>query len=220
MVKYNFGTDIKTKANIFNNLFAEKCAPIKKDSVLSINQVFLTESRLSFLDLNENEILNIIYYYISIRMIKIRNKPQLQPLIFLFQDFNKVSCLIISYFFIKRVTSKFVKNYELIFLLPILGHIFGKIIFNGLNNFLLNERLLNPNQSGFHPSDSCVTQFFEMTCEIFEVFDCNSSLEVISVLLDISKSFDKVWHQHLRYKLKSMDISGDIDDLLENCFQN
>ena len=28
--------------------------------------------------------------------------------------------------------------------------------------------------------------------------------------IDISKAFDKVWHEGLLYKLKSMDISGEL----------
>ena len=46
------------------------------------------------------------------------------------------------------------------------------------------------------------------------MFDCNPPLEVKSVFLDISKSFDKVWHEGLLYKLKSMGISGELYNLL------
>ena len=81
---------------------------------------------------------------------------------------------------------------------------------------MLQEELLNPNQSGFRPSDSCINQLIAITHEIFEAFDCNPSLEVRSVFLDISKAFDKVWHKGLLYKLKSMGISGKLYNLLEN----
>ena len=68
---------------------------------------------------------------------------------------------------------------------------------------------MNPNQWGFRPSDST-------THEILETFDCNSPLEVRLVFLDLSKAFDKVWHKGLLYKLKSMGISGELYNLLEN----
>ena len=74
----------------------------------------------------------------------------------------------------------------------------------------MEEKLLNPNQSGFRPTNSCINQLLVITHEIFEAFDCNPSLEVRSVFLDISKAFDKVWHEGLLYKLKSMGISGDV----------
>ena len=80
---------------------------------------------------------------------------------------------------------------------------FEKIILTRIYNFLLEEELLNSNQSGFCPSDACVNQLLAITHEIFEVFDCNPPLEVRSVFLDISKAFDKVWHEGLLYKLKS-----------------
>ena len=80
----------------------------------------------------------------------------------------------------------------------------------------MEENLVNSNQSGFHPSDSCINQLLAITHEIFEAFDCNPSLEIRSVFLDISKAFDKVWHEGLLYKLKSMGISGELYNLLES----
>ena len=116
----------------------------------------------------------------------------------------------------KRNDKRLVNNYRPISLLPIFGKFFEKIIFNRIYNFLLKEELLNPNQSGFRPSDSCINQLLAITHEIFEAFDCNPALEVRSVFLDISKAFDKVWHEGLLYKLRSMGISGDLYKLLEN----
>ena len=80
----------------------------------------------------------------------------------------------------------------------------------------MEENLLNSNQSGFRPSESCINQLLAITHEIFEAFDCNPSLEIRSVFLDISKAFDKVWHEGLLYKLKTMDISGELYNLLES----
>ena len=60
MVDNKFATDIKTKANIFNDFFAEQCTPLKNNSVLPINQNFLIQSRMVSLNFNEDEILKII----------------------------------------------------------------------------------------------------------------------------------------------------------------
>ena len=80
----------------------------------------------------------------------------------------------------------------------------------------MEERLLNPNQYDFRPSDSCINQFLAITHKIFEAFDCNQSLEVRSVFLDIPKAFDKVWNEGLVYKLRSMGISEEHHNLLGN----
>ena len=232
LVNDNFVTDIQEKANIFNKFFAEQCTPLKNGSVLPVNQMFLTQSRLDSIIFNENEILKIVralninkahgYDDISIRMIKICDKSLLKPLIILFENSTKSSCYpdiwkrsnIIPVH--KKNDKQLVNNYRPISLLPIFGKIFEKIIFNKIYNFLLEENLLNPSQSGFRPADSCINQLLAITHEIFEAFDCNPTLEVRSVFLDISKAFDKVWHEGLLYKLKSMGISGELYNLLEN----
>ena len=80
----------------------------------------------------------------------------------------------------------------------------------------MKENFLNTNQSGFRQSDSCVNQLLAITHDIFEAFNCNPPLEVRLVSLDISKTFKKVWHDGLLYKLKSVGISGELYNLLEN----
>ena len=84
MVDNKHVTDIKTKANFFNEYFAEQCTLLKNNSALPINQTFLTKSRLTSLDFSEEEVLKIIRALnihkthgqddISIRMIKICDK--------------------------------------------------------------------------------------------------------------------------------------------------
>ena len=232
MVDDKFVTEIETKACIFNNIFAKQCSPLVNDSVLPLNQIFLTPSRLSSLDFNEDEILKIIralnickangYDDISIRMIKICDKSLTKPLIILFKnstkssyypDIWKISNIVPVH---KKNDKQLVNNYRPISLLPIFRNIFEKIIFNRIYNFLLEEKLLNHNQSGFRPSDSCANQLLAITHEIFEAFDCNPPLEVRYVFLDTSKAFEKVWHEGLLYKLKSMCISGKLYNFLEN----
>ena len=116
----------------------------------------------------------------------------------------------------KKNDKQLVENYRPISVLPIFGKVVEKVIFNKIYQSLLEERLLNLNQSGFRPSDSCINQLLAITREIFEAFDCNPTVEVRSVLLDISKAFDKVWYEGLLFKLRSMGISGELYNLLGN----
>ena len=70
----------------------------------------------------------------------------------------------------KKHDKQLIENYRPVSLLPIFGKIFEKIICNRVYNFLLEEDLLNPNQSGVLPSDSYINQLLPITHEIFEAF--------------------------------------------------
>ena len=76
--------------------------------------------------------------------------------------------------------------------------------------YLESNNLLTPHQSGFCPNDSCIYQLYSIVQSIYSDFDHNPSLEVRGNFLDISKAFDKVWHEGLLYKLESIGISGNL----------
>ena len=50
---------------------------------------------------------------------------------------------------------------------------------------------------------------------MFKAFNCKPSVEVRLVFLDISKAFEKVWHEGLLYKIKSIGISRELYSPLE-----
>ena len=105
--------------------------------------MFLTQSRLNYIDFNEDEILKTIralnihkahgHDDISIRMIKICDKSLLKPLMLLFENSTKSSCYpdiwkrsnIIPVH--KKNDKQLVNNYRPISLLPIFGKIFEKL---------------------------------------------------------------------------------------------
>ena len=92
-------------------------------------------------------------------MIKICDKSLLKPLILLFQNSSKLSyfpdiCKRSNIIPLHEKNDKqLVQNYRPVSLLPIFGKFFWKIFFNNIYHFLLEEILLNPNQSDFHPSN-------------------------------------------------------------------
>ena len=67
-------------------------------------------------------------------------------------------------------------------------------------DFLTENDLLSPNQSGFRSGDSCINQLLSINHETLNAFD--KGLEVSGIFLDISKAFDKVWHNGLIFKLR------------------
>ena len=84
--------------------------------------------------------------------------------------------------------------------------------------FFLDNKLITSNQSGFKPGDSCINQLLSITHEIYKSFD--DGLEVRSVFLDISKAFDKVWHEGVIFKLEQNGISGDLLNILTDFLSN
>ena len=104
------------------------------------------------------------------------------------------------------------ENYCPLSLLPICGKIFERLIYNSLFEFLIANELISSNQSGFKPNDSCINQLFSITHEIYKSLD--DGYEVRGVFLDISKTFDKFWHNGLIYKLKQNGVIGNLLNLI------
>ena len=74
--------------------------------------------------------------------------------------------------------------------------------------------MLSSLQSDLIPGDSTVNQLAYLYHMFTEALDAGK--EVRTVFCDISKAFDRVWHEGLIYKLKAAGVSGDI----LRCFQS
>ena len=62
--------------------------------------------------------------------------------------------------------------------------------------------------SGFKKNDSTVNQLIAITHEIYKAID--SGHDVCVIFLDVSKAFDKVWHEGLIFKLKQIGICDNL----------
>ena len=119
---------------------------------------------------------------------------------------------------LKQNNRQIKSNYRPISLLPIGGKILEKIIFDQMYSFLNVNKLISKNQSGFRQGDSAIYQLISITSNIFDSFEKYD--ETRALFLDISKAFDKVWHDGLIFKLKCNGISGILLKFFESYLQN
>ena len=66
------------------------------------------------------------------------------------------------------------------------------------------------------PGDSCILQLLSIADKINSSLDFNPTINVRGVFLDISKAFDKVWHEGLLFKLESYGIGGELLNLFKD----
>ena len=144
---------------------------------------------------------------ISIRMIKLCGKSIAYSLKLIFEaslqggeipDYWKKANAVPAH---KK--KKLVKNYRPISLLPIYGKIFERVTFKDLFNYSHKNELFTKCHSGFLPGDSCISQLLSIVHDINSSFDCDPTLDVRGIFLDIFKAFDKVWHEELLLKMKT-----------------
>ena len=87
-------------------------------------------------------------------------------------------------------------------------------------SFFKANKLIAKNRSTFTPVDSGTGQLLSLIHDVHVAFDGNSCLEVRSVYLDMSKAFDKNWHEEFLFKLKQNGIDGNLLVLLANYLSN
>ena len=68
-----------------------------------------------------------------------------------------------------------------------------KTYFNYIYEYLSNNSLITPNQSGFGSRDSNINQLLSITHNIYEGFLMEPLRETRAVFLDITESFAKEW---------------------------
>ena len=113
--------------------------------------------------------------------------------------------------FIKKVTGNY-KTIGLFLYCQYVIKFLRELISTLSSNISKKNSLLCPNQSGFCPFDSCENQLLSI------VHDQN--LEMRANILDISKAFDKVWHEGLLFKLERIGIPGNLLSLLKSFLSN
>jgi hypothetical protein len=106
----------------------------------------------------------------------------------------------------KKQNRQLKENYRPISLLSCISKVFERIIYNTTYNYFRSNHLLNIHNSGFQRDDSAILRLLSLTDSIYQGLDNQD--EILLVFLDVSKAFDRVWHEGLLYKLEQAGIHG------------
>ena len=101
-----------------------------------------------------------------------------------------------------------VSNYRPISLLSCLEKVAERAVFKHLYNHLHENSILTPLQSGFIPGDSPTNQLTYLYDTFSHALDSGKEIRV--VFCDISKAFDRVWHQGILLKLQAAGVTGNL----------
>lgn len=105
-------------------------------------------------------------------------------------------------------------NYRPISLLEVQGKIFEKIINQRLRTHLETHTLIPASQHGFRQNKSTNTAIATLTELLANALTTNKITTIVT--RDISKAFDKVWHQGLKYKLTTINLPDNYIKLLSS----
>lgn len=231
-------SDITQKAEVFNTLFASH---MKLDSTRPVslpNFQSLCEAKLDIIQTEENEVLKLLQ---SVNINKSSGSDGLNNIILkrcaisLYKPFTKIFNYSLSRgvfpskWKISNVCPVFksgdkqnIANYRPIALLSSISKCLEKIVYKRLYEHCIENDLLIENNSGFKKNDSTINLMIDITHKIYKSID--EGKDMCCVFLDVSKAFDKVWHEGLIFKLKQFGVAASIldwfIDYLSNRSQN
>ena len=110
-------------------------------------------------------------------------------------------------------------NYRPISLLSCMSKILQKIVFNNIYKHICENQLITDKQSGYRPEHNTQLQLIYLTHNLYKTLD--SGRDFTAIYLDISKYFDKIWHDGLLYKCKTdFGLSGTLLTWLKSYLTN
>ncbi|KAK3570425.1 hypothetical protein QTP86_019297, partial [Hemibagrus guttatus] len=99
-----------------------------------------------------------------------------------------------------------ISNYRPVSLLSFLSKILERVVCNQLSDYLMQNNLHDPNQSGFKATHSTETALLAVTEKLHAAR--SAKLSSVLILLDLSAAFDTVNHKTLLSTLRSLGICG------------
>ena len=229
-----FITDIKTKCSIFNTYFKNQCTVLDTSSILptlikktllTFDQITITQSQIKILIKQLQVKKSHGHDGISANILKLFGDTIAHPLFIIYSNClskgvfpTKWKMANVTPIFKKKNEKNIVSNYRPISLLPLCGKIFEKLIYNNLFSYIYKNNFISDKQSGYKKRDSTIKQLISITYEIYKAFDENHELR--AVFLDISRAFDRVWHEGLLFKLRQIGIEGQALNIIKIFLEN
>ena len=118
----------------------------------------------------------------------------------------------------KKENKSICSNYRPISLLSCVGKVLEKCIQKRVFDFLKENNIINPCQSGFIPGDSTIYQLLNIYDDFCQSLD--NHIPTQAIFFDISKAFDRVWHRGLLHKLNGIGIRGQLQNWFKNYLSN
>ena len=129
---------------------------------------------------------------ISIAMIKICDSTIVEPLCMIFEKclatgeypsiWKNASIIPVH----KKNRRQCIHNYRHISLLPVLGTLFDKWLFDSMYNHLCAKGLLTAHQSSFRPGNSTINHLLSISHKIYTAFTETPTRETRAIFLDFS----------------------------------
>jgi hypothetical protein len=94
------------------------------------------------------------------------------------------------------------KSYRPISLLPILSKLCEKIFLTRIQPTLQEKGIIPDHQFGFRQKHATIEQVHRITNVIYNALESNKYCT--AAFLGISQAFDKVWHEEVLYKIKTI----------------
>ena len=118
----------------------------------------------------------------------------------------------------KKDDKQTTKNYRPISLLCIVGKALERCVHNVLFSYLLENNLITPLQSAYQPGNSTTTQLLDLYHQMMTALDEGKELRFI--FMEVSKAFDRVWHDGVIYKLRRAGIGGTLLSWFRNYLED
>ncbi|MCG7879453.1 MAG: reverse transcriptase domain-containing protein [Candidatus Thiodiazotropha taylori] len=217
-------TDDHDKANILNDYFQSQSSLNDKDAYLPAILPSPVTTELSTIVLTIAEVESVLKILpvgkatgpngLSNRILRELSQELSYPYCSLFNQSLRTGSVPSSYKQAnvcpvpKKDDLSVVSNHRPISLLNSEEKVLERLVFKHFYNHLRDNSILSSLQSGFIPGDSTINQLTYLYNVFCQALD--EGKEVRAVFCDISKAFDRVWHDGLILKLQAAGVTGEV----------